>query len=160
MSDHWTGKHVRIALIEAYKILQETERRVGNVGVKGYWPDIPVSEDEMWFSVWTDANINYQKQRNARKQRTSFEIAQMDRALLGYHNNQHGPVTSWVHFLSGMSGYRHCLFTFAVLRSQGRRVKPFVTKRKLSYSTFNRQRDKGAEEIARRLNEIREPLWR
>lgn len=160
MNEVWNVRRVRLALSEAYKILLETERGVGNLGIKGYWPDIPASEAEMWYSVWTDANTNNKKQNIVRRQRSSIEIMNMEHALIGSNHKKHGAIPGWGQFLQGMDGYRLCLFKFAILKATNRRIRPYCKKVKIAYSTFNRQRDKGAEVIAAQLNRLEIPVWR
>lgn len=164
MTEQWTKELVKAALVDAFEVDYDTGGRVGPKMYGTAMPDYLVDSKDLWWQ--RESGSNTVGRMRAKIQRRSVEITRMEIVLLGHRDPQAGDRPNWLGgLLQGLDGPRRCLEAHAVnsafwsLRGKSFDAKRFCRRVGWSYSTYRSRRDRGAEIIAFKLNEIGLRPW-
>lgn len=171
----WTGDTVKAALVEAFEI----DNVIGGpVGPRMYGSGMPaylttntdynelVDIHEAAGKYWGEQADDRRKKIRHKRIASIEQIRHMEIVLLG-HTDEHGFThPMWLGgFLPGNNGPRNCLEAYAVHSARalrhGRRFNESRFCRRIgwNYETYKSRRDRGAEIIAFKLNQLGIPCW-
>jgi len=133
----WTAEVVRERIVEAFEIEKRMpgERRFASLASS--WPATPVHSFADRVG-WDDARQRVWESWERAKGAHPSEVSRMEQALL------------WLEWLP--INDRRCLAAWALAVSGNRSVSAILVKRRMSRTTFYRNRDRAAQRIADRLN--------
>lgn len=164
MTEQWTPELVKAALVDAFEVDYDTGGRVGPKMYGTAMPDYLVDLKDLWWQ--RESGSNTVGRMRAKIQRRSAEISRMEIVLLGHRDPQAGDRPNWLGgLLQGLDGPRRCLEAHAVnsafwnLRGKSFDAKRFCNRIGWNYRTYRSRRDRGAEIIAFKLNEIGLQPW-
>lgn len=152
----WDGALVKAALVEAYECEYDVGGRVGPRAEGTTMPQVsgPLGDDD---------DEGGPRKRFGRK---PHEITRMEIVLYGWKDKAGRDNPAWMRFLADLPGPRLCLeihsewTAFWNLRDKDFNAKLYCQRKGLNYRTYRSRRDRGAEVIAFRLNEVGLQPWR
>lgn len=164
MSEQWDAGLVKAALVEAFECDYDTGGRVGPKMFGSAMPDYLPDDKDMWWQRGSGSNTV--GRMRARLQRRSIDITRMEIALLGHCGRNGKHIPNWLGgLLSGQDGPKNCLEAHAInsafwnLKGKDFDAKRFCKKVGWNYHTFRSRRDRGADIIAHKLNELGIEVW-
>ncbi len=165
INEAWTPELVKAALVDAFECDYDSGGRVGPKAFGSSMPEYLVSQGDLWWQ--RSSGSNTVGRMRVRIPRRAVEISRMEIVLLGHRDRDGADQPNWLGGLLGRNdGARNCLTIHAVntakwnLRQKDFNAKRFCQQIGLSYWTYRSRRDRGAEIIAEKLNEIGLRPWR
>lgn len=149
----WDAKSVRMALADAYRVLNACEGRVGHKRVKAAWPEYqlePIDIAEQRLA----GNIHHGRMKAMIKP-TALDVSRMEIVLLGANG-----MPGWLN--GAVKAYpEHRGILIAAVVSQAKRYssREVAGWLGLPLTTFQRHRDFAAAAIAKQLNAAGVPVW-
>ena len=149
----WDAKSVRMALVEAFRVLHAVEGRVGHKRLKAAWPEymlepIDIAEQRLAGNI-------HKGRLKALIKPTSLQISRMETVLLGS-----GDTPGWLN--GAVRAYpEHRWVLIADVQGQAKRYSGREIARWLGMpeATFRLQRNFAADIIARQLNRVGVSRW-
>lgn len=149
----WDAKSVRMALVDAFRVLHAVEGRVGHKRMKAAWPEYMLDPTDI-AEQRLAGNI-HQGRLKALIKPTALQISRMETVLLGSGN-----IPGWLNgAVKAYPDHRHVLI--AAVQGQARRYSGRDVSKWLGMpeATFRLHRDFAADIIARQLNRAGVQSW-
>lgn len=153
----WTFKHVKLALVDAFRMLRRVGGRVGPSGLKAAWPTYQLEQGDF---VQQSINKTLRPARSTAEYATAMTATRMEMILLGWTDQDGGQHSAWLagRMLS-VPEYREKLEAWVFAELRGESSRDLCERRKWALRTMQWQRDKAAGMIAERLNQARVGVW-
>ena len=154
MKQRWTANMVLARIVEAYEVQADTEGRVGPKAMASAWPEYRSDFLSIKEEIDKLNEGNYVQGRNrVRIQRTSRQISQMERILIGVKQQDKTWTQPWVYRLRGYRDFHRAVMCHAMWKMHGISIAKGCKSRRISVRTFADHRKKGTEIIAKVLND-------
>ncbi|WMT90130.1 hypothetical protein [Pelagibacterium sp. H642] len=149
----WDAKSVRMALVDAFRVLHAVESRPGHRRVRAAWPEymlepIDIAEQRLAGNI-------HQGRLKALIKPTALQISRMETVLLGRDG-----MPPWLN--GAVKAYpEHRRILIVAVKAQAKRHSGREAARWLGLplTTFQRHRDFAADVVAKQLNAKRVERW-
>lgn len=149
----WTPKLVKIASLDAFRMIGRAVGRVTPRADPAFWPEFQNNPDDYADG---EAQERWAERRPKYEMRMTIERMNMVFGL----RTPPGPADNWFAGpLLAVPEYRRKLLEWIRAELRGRNFTEVCRRRKWVYTTACSQRDRAAAIIARRLNTAGEEVW-
>lgn len=156
-SDLWTFTLVKLALVDAFRMLRRVGGNVGPAKLRAAWPAYQIEQADF---VQQSINKTLRRSRSSPAYATAMTATRMEMVLVGWVDEDGISHPAWMQGpLLAVPEYREKLdaWVFAELRRESSR--DLCRRKGWALRTMQWQRDKAAGMIADRLNRAKVAVW-
>jgi hypothetical protein len=156
-SDLWTFKHVKLALVDAFRMLRRVGGSVGPARLKAAWPAYQLEQGDF---VQQSINKTLRPARSTASYSTAMTATRMEMVLTGWTDDEGDKHSAWLAGrLLSVPEYREKLEAWVFAELRGESSRDLCERKRWALRTMQWQRDKAAGMIAERLNAAGLEVW-